>query len=149
MKVYPAFVKLMFSSLYGNGATGVCGRLTTSLPGFSVRGMGKPFWVYVPLISPFSIFPSNVAPIIATETFIVPSSLIVFSAAIPLAPCEGESMVQPSPEKLNTKGNLVPIMFSSPFHAPSCALAASEASAINTVVMILVAFIIVFINCMY
>ena len=73
-------MKLTASSLYGNGGTGVCGRFTTSLPGFRVSGNGKPFCTYVPFISPSVIFPSKVAPIIPTFTFIVPSSLTVFSA---------------------------------------------------------------------
>ena len=137
----PAFSKLTSSCLYGKGATGVCGLRTSCAPRFSVSGSCSAPCANVPLMQSPSILPSNVAPIIATVTFIVPSSATLFCAGISFAPCAGESSVQPSAEKLNTSGSFVPITLRSPLHAPCCAQAVEqqiESSAAAKVFVILI-----------
>lgn len=70
--------------------------------------------------SPVS-FPSNEPLMTGICIDTIPEASGVHFAGIPLAPCAGESRVQPSAEKLNTTGSVVPPTLSSPFQLPDCA----------------------------
>ena len=73
-----------------------------------------------------------------TVTRILLFDKAVFSALMPFAPCDGESSVQSSFEKLNTSGNLMPCMARLPFQLPSCAFTLAVANIKSATIKILI-----------
>ena len=121
--------KLSSSCVYGNGATGVCGRFNLGSPGVSVSGNAAVHCLNVPTIFVSIQVPSKVAPAEGIRMITAPVADFSTWMGMSRAPWSGESMVGFSPSRWNTREMRVPCTSRGPDQVPVCAPAEKTADS--------------------